>query len=179
MYHGLPKTHEVKARKPGSLHPFKRLKEHMAKVDKIRQEFVIGSLEYQIAIQALAPYTGRGHGGHHKTKNRTAEGRWNQSRSKYTPHQGLTERARTAGVPSDASRDQGRDSPSGGDDMITKNDAERLKAYITATWMGVVDQVSGADGCDTCGYGATEYNHIELEGLHKLVDDFLASKDNK
>lgn len=63
--------------------------------------------------------------------------------------------------------------------MITKRDAEMLKAYMTASWMGVVSVEVGAGGCETCGHGAPEYNHIELEGLHKLVDDFLASKDNK
>lgn len=63
--------------------------------------------------------------------------------------------------------------------MITKKDAEMLKAYMTASWMGVVDTVTGSGGCETCGYGAPEYTTIELEGLHKLVDDFVASADNK
>ena len=63
--------------------------------------------------------------------------------------------------------------------MITKKDAEMLKAYMTASWMGVVETVTGEGGCETCGYGAPEYTTIELEGLHKLVDDFVASADNK
>jgi hypothetical protein len=62
--------------------------------------------------------------------------------------------------------------------MISEKDAAMLKAYITASWMGVVENVKGQGGCETCGYGADEYNHIELEGLHKLVDNFLVSKDN-
>ena len=63
--------------------------------------------------------------------------------------------------------------------MMTKHDAEMLKAYMTASWMGVVDTVTGEGGCETCGYGAPEYTTIELEGLLKLVDDFLVSDDNK
>ena len=63
--------------------------------------------------------------------------------------------------------------------MMTKYDAEMLKAYMTASWMGIVHTVTGEGGCETCGYGAPEYNHIELNGLHQLVDDFLASPDNK
>lgn len=86
-------TPEV-ARKPGSLHPFKRLKMLMDKVELIRQEHAIGSFEYNTAIAALPSYTSRGHGGAHRTANRLITGRWNQSRSKYTPHQGKSEIAR-------------------------------------------------------------------------------------
>ena len=63
--------------------------------------------------------------------------------------------------------------------MITKKDAEMLKAYMTASWMGVVETVTGEGGCETCGYGAPEYTTIELKGLHKLVDDFVVSPDNR
>ncbi len=63
--------------------------------------------------------------------------------------------------------------------MLTELDASKLKAYMTATWMGVVDVRQGQGGCDTCGFGAESLNTIDLEGLHKLVDDFFASNDNK
>ena len=70
--------------------------------------------------------------------------------------------------------------------MIGEKDAGMLKAYITATWMGVVDSVT-TGGCNTCGLGGdTHYiidldTHyiIDLEKLHKLVDNFVASSDNK
>lgn len=77
-----------------SRHPFKALLELRAKVEEIRQQFVFGSMEYQIAIAALPPYKGRGKGGGHRTKNRLVAGRWNQDRSKYAPHQGKSEKAR-------------------------------------------------------------------------------------
>lgn len=89
-----PVRASLRGNKAGSLHPFKRLRELMAKVELIRQEFVFGSLEYQVAIAALPPYKGRGHGGHHRTQNRVIGGRWSQDRSKYAPHQGKTEAAR-------------------------------------------------------------------------------------
>ena len=84
----------VKTPRDPSRHPFKALLELREKADKIREEFAFGSTEYFAAIALLPPYKGRGHGGHHRTENRTIDGRWNQDRSKYKPHQGKSERAR-------------------------------------------------------------------------------------
>ena len=77
-----------------SRHPFRALLELRAKVDKIREEFAFGSVEYFTEIAKLPLYKGRGKGGQHRTKNRVIAGRWNQTRSKYEPHQGKSERAR-------------------------------------------------------------------------------------
>lgn len=84
----------VKTPRSPSRHPFKALLELRKLVDEARQKFVFGSLEYQVAIAALPPYKGRGHGGHHRTANRIIGGRWGQDRSKYVPHQGKSEIAR-------------------------------------------------------------------------------------
>lgn len=84
----------VKTPRDPSRHPFRAMLELRAKVDKIREEFAFGSVEYFIEIAKLPPYKGRGHGGRHKTENRLIDGRWNQDRSKYKPHQGKSERAR-------------------------------------------------------------------------------------
>lgn len=61
--------------------------------------------------------------------------------------------------------------------MMTQEDAERMKAYISAVWMGVADSHTEG-GCDTCGYGGTSYSHMELEGVRDLVDDFVKSDAN-
>lgn len=64
--------------------------------------------------------------------------------------------------------------------MITKDDAERLKAFISASFMGIVDVETGPGGCETCGYGAPEFYAIDgPEKLHGLVDQFVASNENK
>ena len=77
-----------------SRHPFKALLELRKAVDEARQKFVFGTLEYQVEIAKLPPYKGRGKGGHHRVKNRVIGGHWYQDRSKYSPHQGKSERAR-------------------------------------------------------------------------------------
>lgn len=84
----------VKTPRTPSRHPFKALLALRAEVELIRQKFVFGSIEYQTTIAMLPPYKGRGHGGSHRTRNRLVDGRWNQFRSKYTPHQGRSEIAR-------------------------------------------------------------------------------------
>lgn len=62
--------------------------------------------------------------------------------------------------------------------MISQTDAERLKAFITATWMGVVNYEQGSGGCPTCGFGAHTYPDVELETVRDWVDQFVASKEN-
>ena len=87
-------TRPAKTPRVPSLHPFKALLELRARVDKIRETFAFGSIEYITAIATLPLYKGRGKGGQHRTANRQIDGRWNQSRSKYSPHQGKSECAR-------------------------------------------------------------------------------------
>lgn len=62
--------------------------------------------------------------------------------------------------------------------MLTKESAERLKAYFTAKWMDVVEVHTGEGGCDTCGYGAPEYEVTDLAKMHHVIDEFLNSPDN-
>ena len=62
--------------------------------------------------------------------------------------------------------------------MIDKESAERLKAFITANFMGVA-KYHTEGGCETCGWGDTSYSEVDLEGALSLVDDFLVSEDNK
>ena len=62
--------------------------------------------------------------------------------------------------------------------MLEKETAERLKAFIVANFMGVANTRTEG-GCDTCGYGGSEYSEVDLEGALSLVDDFLVSEDNK
>ncbi len=61
--------------------------------------------------------------------------------------------------------------------MITKKDAEMLKAYMTAKWMGIAEyHVEG--GCETCGHGGDVSYSVDLDGMRNLVDDFIVSSDN-
>ena len=62
--------------------------------------------------------------------------------------------------------------------MIDKESAERLKAFISANFMGVATTHTEG-GCETCGWGGNSYSEVDLEGALSLVDDFLASEDNK
>ena len=62
--------------------------------------------------------------------------------------------------------------------MIDKESAERLKAFISANFIGVANYHTDG-GCDTCGWGGTSYEEVDLEGALSLVDAFLESEDNK
>lgn len=61
---------------------------------------------------------------------------------------------------------------------LDKETAERLKAFITANFMGIANYRTEG-GCETCGWGGTEYSEVDLEGALGLVDSFLDSEDNK
>lgn len=62
--------------------------------------------------------------------------------------------------------------------MISKEDAERIKAYITATFMGVATSHTEG-GCETCGWGGDTTYGLELEDARGIIDSFLISEDNK
>jgi hypothetical protein len=69
---------------------------------------------------------------------------------------------------------------------ITKEDAERMKAYITARFMGVMTEEYTVGGCETCGYGGTTYYRLSedspediLFNMRGMVDGFLESEDNQ
>lgn len=85
---------EVTARKPGSLKPFWRANRLFQKICDLHAQHPDGGMALQLALGALPVYVSHGHGGKHRTKNRTITGRWNQDRSKYAPHQNQKECAR-------------------------------------------------------------------------------------
>jgi hypothetical protein len=80
--------------KPGSLHPFKHASALYTAIIETRARLQDNLFELQQALAAFPPYVSRGHGWKGRIKNRTIEGRWNQDRSKYLPHQGVSEAAR-------------------------------------------------------------------------------------
>lgn len=80
--------------KQGSMHPFKRARKMFMDVLELKSQYQHDTLLLQTLINAFPAYRSRGHGGHHRTKNRTILGCWNQDRSKYMPHQGKRECAR-------------------------------------------------------------------------------------
>ena len=61
---------------------------------KTRVELQTDLFALSEALAALPPYTSRGHGWKGRIKNRQITGNWNQSRSKYEPHQGKKELAK-------------------------------------------------------------------------------------
>lgn len=82
--------------KQGSANPFKRAKKMYMEVLELKAKHQYDTMLLQALINAFPAYRSRGHGGRHRTKNRTVLGRWNQQRSKYSPHQGARECARRA-----------------------------------------------------------------------------------
>lgn len=80
--------------KQGSLHPFKHASALYTAIIETRARLQDNLFELQQSLAAFPPYVSRGHGWKGRIKNRTIEGRWNQDRSKYVPHQGNKERAK-------------------------------------------------------------------------------------
>lgn len=80
--------------KQGSNQPFKRAKKMYMDVLELKAKHQNDTLLLQTLVNAFPAYVSRGHGGRHRTKNRTVLGAWNQARSKYEPHQGARECAR-------------------------------------------------------------------------------------
>lgn len=68
---------------------------------------------------------------------------------------------------------------------ISKTEAERLKAFFTANFMGVMTESYTEGGCETCGYGGTTYYRLANDSpedilfkMRSFVDDFVESEDN-
>jgi hypothetical protein len=89
-------TIETPEPKTGSAKPFRRAREMYMSVLELKAKHQFDTLLLQALMNAFPQYRSRGHGGRHRTKNRTILGAWNQSRSKYMPHQGERECARRA-----------------------------------------------------------------------------------
>lgn len=78
--------------KPGSAKPFKRAQACYMHVLELKQQYGHDLMLLQALINGMPPYTSRGHGGKHRTKNRTLSGVFRTiGRSKYVPHQGKSE----------------------------------------------------------------------------------------
>jgi hypothetical protein len=82
--------------KDGSLKPFKHARAVFMAIMKTRVELQNNLFALSEALTAFPPYTSRGHGWKGRIKNRQITGNWNQSRSKYEPHQGKKELAKAA-----------------------------------------------------------------------------------
>lgn len=80
--------------KDGSFKPFKHARAVFMAIMKTRVELQNDLFALSEALAALPPYTSRGHGWKGRIKNRQITGNWNQSRSKYEPHQGKKELAK-------------------------------------------------------------------------------------
>lgn len=91
---GHPQRASLRGNPAGSLKPFKRAGELFQRVCDVHAQHPDGGVPLQIALTALPAYVSHGHGGKHRTKNRTITGRWIQDRSKYAPHQNQKECAR-------------------------------------------------------------------------------------
>lgn len=68
---------------------------------------------------------------------------------------------------------------------ITKEEGERLKAYITASFMGCMTESYTVGGCETCGWGGTTHYRLSadepddiLNEMRGFVDRFVESSDN-
>lgn len=53
--------------------------------------------------------------------------------------------------------------------------AEHLRGRVPA----FTDHRTGAGGCDTCGYGASEYDVLDMERLEAEIDKFSAEFEKK
>lgn len=73
-------------RLPGSRRPFYRAQElHQKFIDQLAALADALPVDRQIALDALPPYTSRGHGGRHRPSQRIIGGAWSQDRSIYGP----------------------------------------------------------------------------------------------
>lgn len=96
-------------RLPGSRKPFRRSIElHQKIIDRLAELASALPTDRQIAMSAIPPYTSRGHGGKHRTKNRLIGAQWSQDRSKYDPRTEDTRRHAKRG-PHTAPQDRGYD----------------------------------------------------------------------
>ena len=80
--------------KPGSRHPFKHADTLYNEIVETRARLQGNPLNLQEALSAFPPYISRGHGGKHRTRNRTIAGILRRHESKLYPNPGQSEAAR-------------------------------------------------------------------------------------
>lgn len=62
-----------------------------------------------------------------------------------------------------------------------KDFAEKLKEFLRGNKSSWTSVEYGSGGCETCGYGADEFDAVDMDELDKQIDEFCASfeKENK
>jgi hypothetical protein len=80
--------------KPGSRKPFKHASLLYSAIMEMRARMQNDLTGLQLALSAFPPYVSRGHGGRHRTRNRTIGGIMNRHESKPYPNPGRSEAAR-------------------------------------------------------------------------------------
>jgi hypothetical protein len=57
----------------------------------------------------------------------------------------------------------------------TKAFAIALSEHLRGRQAKYTDRRTGAGGCETCGYGASEYDVLDMEALEREIDEFAAT----
>jgi hypothetical protein len=61
----------------------------------------------------------------------------------------------------------------------TKAFAKALAEHLRGKVPEFTDQRTGSGGCETCGYGASEYDVLNMERLEAAIDEFAAEFEKK
>ena len=80
--------------KPGSLHPFKRAAKMYTEIVNLRASRQHDLFALRLALGEFPPHVSRGHGGRHRTRNRTIAGILRRHEPKLYPNPGRSEAAR-------------------------------------------------------------------------------------
>lgn len=56
----------------------------------------------------------------------------------------------------------------------TKAFAKALADHLRGNTPAFTDQRTGGGGCETCGYGASEYDVLDMDNLEAEIDKFAA-----
>ena len=61
----------------------------------------------------------------------------------------------------------------------TRAFAKALAEHLRGKVPEFTDQRTGAGGCETCGFGASEYDVLNMERLEAEIDKFAAEFEKK
>jgi len=61
----------------------------------------------------------------------------------------------------------------------TKAFAKALAEHLRGNVPSFTDQRTGSGGCETCGYGASEYDVVDMDRLEAEIDKFAAEFEKK
>lgn len=61
----------------------------------------------------------------------------------------------------------------------TRAFAKALAEHLRGNVPAFTDHEYGAGGCETCGYGAAEYEVLDMERLEAEIDKFAAEFEKK